>query len=240
VVLTGSGDSFCPGVDSERLEQVAGTQWTQDGRRSPARAWALRKPMVAAINGGCAGIGLVQALLCDVRFAARGARLSTAFTRRGLAGEYGITWLLPRLIGVAAATDLLISGRTVDADEAAALGLVNRVVDRDELLAEAAAYAAEIAARCAPTSLALLRHQLHLDTEGAFADALQRSYRAMAFTVADVDLAEGVASMVERRQPRFRPLPDDYDPAAIVGAAAPVVDVLPENLLRADAGPRAG
>lgn len=231
VVLTGSGDSFCPGFDSQRLEQAAGTQLTQDGRRSPLRPWAFRKPVVAAINGGCAGVGLVQALLCDVRFAARGARLSTAFTRRGLAGEYGITWLLPRMIGLAAATDLLLSGRTVDADEAAALGLVNRVVEPAELLGEAVAYAAELAARCSPASLALVRHQLHLDTEGTFADALHRAYRAMAFTVADVDLVEGVASMVERRPPAFRPLPDDYDPSKVVGSAVPVVDLQPEDLL---------
>ena len=231
VVLTGRGDSFCPGFDSQRLEQAAGTTLSQAGRRSPMRAWAFRKPMVAAINGGCAGVGLVQALLCDVRFAARGARLATAFTRRGLAGEYGVTWLLPRMIGLAPATDLLLSGRTVEADEAAALGLVNRVVEPEALLAEAVAYAADLAAHCAPTSLALMRHQLHLDLEGGLPDALGRAYRAMAHTVADVDLAEGVASLVARRPPAFRSLPDDYDPATIVGAAVPVVDVRPEDLV---------
>ena len=231
VVVTGSGDSFCPGFDSARLEQVAGTALRQDDRRSPLRPWAFRKPMVAAVNGGCAGIGLVQALLCDVRFAARGARLATAFTRRGLAGEYGITWLLPRLVGMSVATELLLSGRTIEADEAARLGLVHRVVEPDELLDAAIAYAADLAANCAPTSLALMRHQLHLDAEGSFAAALGRSYRAMAFTVADEDLTEGVASLVERRTPSFRPLPDDYDPAAIVGAAVEVADLRPEELL---------
>lgn len=231
VVVTGSGDSFCPGFDTARLEQAAGTQLRQDERRSPLRPWAFRKPMVAAVNGGCAGIGLVQALLCDIRFAARGARLATSFSRRGLAGEYGITWLLPRLVGTAVATELLLSGRTVEADEAAALGLVHRVVEPEDLLDAAIAYAADVAAHCAPTSLALLRHQLHLDTEGTFAAALGRSYRAMAFTVADEDLAEGVASLVERRQPAFRPLPDDYDPAAVVGAVVDVADLRPEDLL---------
>lgn len=231
VVVTGSGGSFCPGFDSSRLEQVSGTELRQDERRSPLRPWAFRKPMVAAVNGGCAGVGLVQALLCDIRFAARGAKLATSFTRRGLAGEYGITWLLPRLVGTAVATELLLSGRTVDADEAATLGLVHRVVEPHELLPAAIGYACDLAAHCAPTSLALMRHQLHLDSEGSLADALGRSYRAMAFTVADEDLAEGVASLVERRQPRFRPLPDSYDPAAVVGAGLDVVDLRPEDLL---------
>jgi enoyl-CoA hydratase/carnithine racemase len=231
VVVTGSGPSFCPGFDSARLEQVAGTALRQDERRSPLRPWAFRKPMVAAINGGCAGVGLVQALLCDVRFAARGAKLATSFTRRGLAGEYGITWLLPRMVGAAVATELLLSGRTLEADEAARLGLVHRVVEPDELLDAAIGYAADLAANCAPTSLALVRHQLHLDTEGTFAHALERSYRAMAFTVADEDITEGVASLVERRAPVFRPLPDDYDPATVVGAQLDVADLRPEDLL---------
>ncbi|MFN2539493.1 MAG: enoyl-CoA hydratase-related protein [Mycobacteriales bacterium] len=231
VVLTGSGSSFCPGMDTGRLEQVAGGPLRQDGRRSPYRPWALRKPMIAAINGGCAGIGLVQALLCDVRFAARGARLATAFTRRGLAGEYGITWLLPRLVGTGVATELLISGRTVEADEAAALGLVHRVLEPTELMSFALSYAADLAANCAPTSMALMRHQLHLDAGPGLAAALGRSYLAMAHTVADVDLAEGVASMVERRAPSFRPLPDGYDPAAIVGAGSDVPHLRPEDLL---------
>lgn len=231
VVVTGSGDSFCPGVDSQRLQQVAGGPLTQDGRRSPIRAWAFRKPMIAAINGGCAGIGLVQALLCDVRFAARSARIATAFSRRGLSGEYGVTWLLPRLVGLSVATELLLSGRTLEADEALSLGLVTRVSEPSELLSDAVAYAADLAACCAPTSLALIRHQLHLDGTGSFEDAVSRAYRAMSRTVADPDLAEGVASMVERRPPRFRPLPDEHDPAAVVGAAVPVVDVRPQDLV---------
>lgn len=211
---------------------MAGTTLQQEGRPSPLRPWTVRKPMIAAINGGCAGIGLVQALLCDVRFAARGAKLATAFTRRGLSGEYGITWLLPRLIGVGAATELLLSGRTFEADEAAQLGLVHRVLAPDELLPAAVAYAADLATHCAPTSLALLRHQLHLDVDGTFEAALSRSYRAMAATVGDVDLAEGVASMVERRAPVFRSLPDDYDPGSVVGAELEIAALSPEDLLR--------
>ena len=230
-VLTGSGESFCPGIDTARLEQAAGTSLSQDGRRSPLTPWAFRKPIVAAINGGCAGVGLVQALLCDVRFVANGARMATSFSRRGLAGEYGITWLLPRMIGLPRANELLVSGRTVEAQEAVALGLAHFAVAREELLELAIAYAGELAAQCAPTSMALLRHQLHLDVDSDLASALGRSYKAMAFTVADEDLAEGVASLVEKRAPEFRALPDGYSPAQILGAELDVTKLRPEDLL---------
>lgn len=231
IVLTGSGETFCPGVDSERLENLAGGALSMAGRRSPLRVWELRKPIVAAINGGCAGVGLVQALLCDVRFVATEAKLATAFSRRGLAGEYGVTWLLPRMIGLPRATELLLSGRAIDADEAFTLGLAHRVVPRSELLGAAIAYAAELAARCAPTSMALLRHQLRVDLESDLGPALERSYRAMAFTVADVDIAEGVASLVEKRDATFRTLPADYSPSAIVGAELDALAVNPEEQL---------
>jgi enoyl-CoA hydratase/carnithine racemase len=231
VVLTGGGGAFCPGFDTERLQQAGDVPFSQQGRRSPVRAWALRKPLVAAVNGGCAGVGLAQALLCDVRFASRTARLATAFTRRGLAGEYGLTWLLPRLIGLGPATDLLLSGRTVGADEALALGLVNRVVEPHELLPAAIAYAADLAAWCSPTSLALVRHQLHVDVSSSFTDALRRSYLAMAHTVAAPDVREGARSFLERRAPDFPDLADDLDPGAVVAARVPVVDAVPQAFL---------
>src|SRR6202044_4080422 len=107
------------------------------GPPPPAPPCAFRKPLIAAVNGACAGLGLVQALMCDVRFAARGAKFATSFSRRGLAGGDGVTWLLPRLIGTERAMDLLISGRTVDADEALGLGLVSRVIEPADLLAAA-------------------------------------------------------------------------------------------------------
>src|SRR5919199_6457951 len=100
-------------------------------RRPQTFPLTIPKPIVAAINGPCAGIGLVQALLCDVRFAARGSRLSTAYARRGLPAEYGISWILPRLVGVERALDLLLSARTFDAEEAFAIGLVSRLCDAD-------------------------------------------------------------------------------------------------------------
>src|SRR5205823_9018767 len=105
----------------------AGAQAQARERRPQTFPLSIPKPIIAAINGACAGIGLVQALMCDIRFAAAGAKLTTAFARRGLVAEHGISWILPRLVGPARALDLLLSGRVVLAQEAAELGLVNRV-----------------------------------------------------------------------------------------------------------------
>lgn len=231
LVVTGAGTTFCPGVDTGRLDSLAGKGMDVSGRRSPARAWAVRKPMVAAINGACAGMGLVQALLCDVRFAARGAKFTTAFARRGLAGEYGMTWLLPRLVGTGNAADLLLSGRVFDADEARSLGMVNQVLEPGELVPAARAYAADIAANCSPTSLALIRHQLRLDEQGGFDDALRRAYRAMDVAASGPDFREGVDSFLQRRRPDFPALADDFSPATTVGADLPEIDLVPTEAL---------
>jgi enoyl-CoA hydratase/carnithine racemase len=230
-VLTGAGRTFCPGVDSGRLDGLAGKGIDVTGRRSPVRPLAFRKPLIAAINGACAGLGLVQALLCDVRFAARGARMTTAFARRGLAGEYGITWLLPRLVGPERAADLLLSGRTFDADEALALGVVSRVVEPPDLLPAARSYAAEIAAHCSPTSLALIRHQLWVDSAGDLDGSLRRAYAAMAHACAGPDFREGIESFLGKRTPDFPPLAEDVEPARIVGAELPELDLLPEDVV---------
>ena len=109
-------------------------------------ALSVPKPMIAAINGACAGIGLIQAVYCDVRFAARGARMSTSFTRRGLGAEYGMSWMIPRLVGVERALDLLLSGRVFDAEEAHAIGLVSRLCEPERVLADAQAYARDLRA----------------------------------------------------------------------------------------------
>jgi enoyl-CoA hydratase/carnithine racemase len=209
--------TFCPGVDTGRLDAIAGQPMNQSGRRTPARPWALRKPLIAAINGGCAGMGLVQALLCDIRFAARGAKLTTAFARRGLAGEFGATWLLPRLIGLENAMDLMLSGRVFDADEALRLGLVSRVVEPTELMTQARAYAADIAANCSPLSLALIRSQTQADLQSDFGSALARTYKAMGYAATAPDFREGVDSYLQKRPAKFPPLAADFDPRAVTG-----------------------
>jgi enoyl-CoA hydratase/carnithine racemase len=217
-VLTGAGTTFCPGVDTGRLDSIAGKPMDQSGRRSPATPWVLRKPLLAAVNGACAGIGLVQLMMCDVRFAARGARFTTAFARRGLAAEFGASWLLPRIVGATHAADLMLSGRVFDADEALAMGLLNRVVEPEELMPAVRAYAADLARSCSPTSMALIRAQLHADLQTDFATALTRTYRAMGFAATGSDFREGVDSYLQKRDPQFPPLADDLDPYAVLGA----------------------
>src|SRR4029077_6148550 len=131
IVLTGAGRGFCAGADMQQLQDLSGGTLDEErrkARRPQSFPLSVPKPIIAAINGACAGIGLVQALMCDIRFGADGAKLTTAFARRGLVAEHGISWILPRLIGPARALDLLLSGRVVYAEEAAALGLLNRVV----------------------------------------------------------------------------------------------------------------
>jgi enoyl-CoA hydratase/carnithine racemase len=229
LIVTGAGTTFCPGVDSGRLERIAGQRLDVSDRGSPIAPWRVRKPMIAAVNGACAGMGLMQALLCDVRFAARGAKFTTAFTRRGLAGEFGMTWLLPRLIGAGHASDLLLSGRVFDADEAARIGVVNRVAEPAELMSVARAYAADMAANCSPQSMAVIRQQLHVDAQTDFHSALGRTYRAMGFAAVQPDFREGIDSYLEKRAPDFRTLPDDLDPVRIVGAELPEPTMRPSD-----------
>ena len=133
VVVTGAGRSFCPGADLGHRGEP-GDEPLPNTKVPTTFPLTIDKPLVAAINGGCAGVGLVQALQCDVRFAATQAKFTTAFARRGLIAEYGVAWLLPRIVGQAAAADLLLSARVFDAAEALRMGLVTAVVDRDEVL----------------------------------------------------------------------------------------------------------
>jgi enoyl-CoA hydratase/carnithine racemase len=214
IVLTGAGRSFCPGLDAVRLEQVARSAGLQlEGRRSQHYALTIPKPMIAAINGGCAGIGLVQALVCDVRFAARGARLSTAYAKLGIPAEYGLSWILPRLIGVERALDLLLSARPVDAEEAERIGLVSRLCEPGDVLAAAQQYARTLGATCSPRAMATIRRQVWGDLSRGYTDANDEWFTAMRRLNApeNLDFAEGVRAFVEKRPPVFEALPADFE-----------------------------
>jgi enoyl-CoA hydratase/carnithine racemase len=204
IVVTGTGAMFCPGMDSQYLMEAASAGSVDRAQRRPQMyALSIRKPMIAAVNGGCAGIGLCQALACDIRFASADARFAAPYSRRGLPAEYGMSWLLPRLIGIEHALDMLLSGRGVPAREAKDIGLVSRVLPPEGLLGAAQEYAAELASYCAPRSMAVIRQQVYGDLSRQFSAATERALDLMSDFARSEDFGEGVASFVEKRPPRF-------------------------------------
>jgi enoyl-CoA hydratase/carnithine racemase len=212
IVVTGTGRGFCSGADMADLADIGEGGGAPPPRPLP-RSFPLtvRKPMIAAINGPAAGLGLVEALYCDIRFATPEAKLITAFSRLGLVAEYGIAWLLPRLIGQSRALDLLLSSRIVTGSEALSLGLVDRVVDADALVAEAVAYAVDLAEHCSPWSMSVIKAQVREALESDFASTTAEADRLMLESFAGPDITEGVLSHQERRPPRFPPLPPRQD-----------------------------
>jgi enoyl-CoA hydratase/carnithine racemase len=218
IVVTGAGRGFCAGADMQQLQELGDGTLTPaaeaEERRAQTFPLSIAKPIIAAVNGACAGIGLVQALMCDVRFAAEGAKLTTAFARRGLVAEHGISWILPRLVGPARALDLLLSGRVVFAEEAHTLGLVNNVFAPDRLLDAALDYAHDLVVSCSPASMATMKRQVYADLERSLPDALAEADNLMLASFTSPDFVEGVTSFVERRDPRFAALGH----AASVGA----------------------
>ncbi len=218
IVLTGAGRAFCAGADSSMMQESVEGAPPLDSAGTPQ--WILAetpKPVIAAINGACAGIGLVQALYCDVRFAARGAKFTTAFTRRGLIAEHGVSWVLPRIVGQAHAMDLLLSARAVDSGEALSMGLVNRVYEPDELLDAAMEYARELARKCSPFAMAHTKRQVLRDALRDLPTAALDSDELLKNCVREPDFAEGVQSFVEKRLPAFPPLRPDWQDADPTG-----------------------
>ncbi|BBY64747.1 enoyl-CoA hydratase [Mycolicibacterium helvum] len=215
IVVTGSGRAFCAGADMGDLSSISSASVDSAGeadltelvgQRHPLFVTTVSKPVIAAINGACAGIGLTQALMCDIRFAAAGAKFTTSFVRRGLIAEYGISWILPKVVGWGAALDLLMSGRVFYAEEALELGMVKEVVAPDELLARAVEYAEDIAANCAPNSLAVIKRQVYGDALREAADASQRAETLMHESMQRPDFIEGITAFFEKRPPNFPPL----------------------------------
>jgi enoyl-CoA hydratase/carnithine racemase len=142
----------------------------------------------------------------DVRFAAAGAKFTFAFARRGLIAEYGSSWLLPRLVGMSNALDLMMSSRTFTAEEALELGVVNHVVPKEEVLDAAIAYASDLAQNCSPTSMAVMKQQLYSHALLDVTAALDESNKLMRESLQRDDFKEGVKSYVEKRAPAFPPL----------------------------------
>ncbi|MEO1061140.1 MAG: enoyl-CoA hydratase [Actinomycetota bacterium] len=210
IVVTGAGRGWCAGADMDTLQGIGSRSGSDGGgaamRRQMLETTQIPKPVIAAINGACAGIGMAQALFCDLRFAAAGAKFTTAFARRGLIAEHGMSWALPRLVGPERAMDLLFSGRVVLAEEALELGLVSRVFEPERLLDETLAYARELVEHSSPTSMAVMKRQVWSHLDHALPDAAGASDELMVASLRRSDFKEGVASFVERRSPQFAPL----------------------------------
>ncbi|GAB3289795.1 enoyl-CoA hydratase-related protein [Parasphingorhabdus pacifica] len=180
IVVTGSGRGFCAGTDFAALAE-GGISDPDD--RPLSLPIGLRKPIISAINGPVAGIGLVTALFTDVRFAAEEASFTTAFSRNGLIAEHGIAWLLPKLVGVSTALDLLLSARTLPGVEAEQLGLVDRALPADQVLDAAWGYAHSLATDCSPESMAEIKQQVYTGLDSGLEVATAEAAERMMFAL---------------------------------------------------------
>lgn len=224
IVLTGAGRAFCAGADMERLDMLIGTRGKNfdiprpgerplpvfDGVDAPPELlntylfpMAMKKPVIAAVQGPCVGIALALAISCDVRFVSDSAFFSTPFAQLGLIAEFGLAWLLPRLVGQGVTNDILLSGRRVMAQEAVQVGLANRVVAGESLLDEAMAYARDIAMRAAPASTRKIKQQLLRAQSQSYAESTGEAWDLLMEALAQDDFIEGVNSFLEKRPSRF-------------------------------------
>ncbi|MFI5394864.1 MAG: enoyl-CoA hydratase [Candidatus Binatia bacterium] len=221
IIVTGAGRGYCSGADMNLLQDLqhggaGGEQETNpisaedDAPETPAAfrgpysyPLGLHKPVIAAVNGAATGLGLSYMLFYDMRIASDQARFGTVFARRGLVAEHGIAWLLPRLIGMANACDLLFSGRLINAEEALRMGLVNRIVPHDSLLPTVRKIATEIATQCSPRSLGIMKRQLYGALFTDLTAAINEADGEMIRSFGSDDFREGVASFLARRAPRF-------------------------------------
>ena len=212
ICITGAGRGFCAGLDMTVLAATAeagGVPASPTGERSRPMLFSflldITKPVIAAVNGVGAGGGFVLAMMCDLRFVADDASLITVFSKRGLIAEHGTSWLLPRMIGLSRALDLLWSSRRVDAHEAYRLGLADRVFPAATLLDEVEAYVTTLAATVSPTALAVMKSAVHRHLALSFDEAAQDTQALMATSLAHTDATEGAAHFIEKRAPNFSP-----------------------------------
>lgn len=222
VIITGAGRSFCAGADMGTLEalsagatlQSESTLTSDPGdpqmdagfRHTYSYLASTRKPIIAAINGHCVGMAIPIVCFCDMRFASDKASFHTAFSRRGLVAEWGISWILPRLVGTAHAFDMLFSARKITAQEAASMGLVNRVVPAEELVEHCRKYIRDLAENCSPGAMAIMKRQVYQSLLADLDTDLKIAGKLMVETFGTADFKEGVASFVEKRPPRFERL----------------------------------
>jgi enoyl-CoA hydratase/carnithine racemase len=228
IIVTGAGRAFCAGVDLHEINDLTGVErlFTElppdelrarpaDPRFGPdflgqfSYILAVPKPVIAAINGPIAGMAVPIALACDLRFMAIEAVMTMAFSQRGLVAEWGLSWLLPRLVGPSVALDLLFSSRKVTGSEAAALSLVNAALPRAELIGHAESYIRRLADECAPTSLATIKRQVNRQLHAGLGLAEAETFQLMLDSLEHPDAREGIDSFLEKRAPRFQRVPQD-------------------------------
>lgn len=219
IIVTAAGNVFCVGADARALEghvekggydpgtpeQLPEPGYGVRPEFDASFAWhfGLSKPVIAAINGAAAGVGLVIACYADIRFAVPGAKLTTAHGKLNLPAEFGLSWLLPRMIGLPRANDLLLSSRVFLTDEAHELGLVNHLVAADALQAQTRAYASNLVATVAPGSLAATRRQIYTDLHRDIGSAASESEELVNTMMGEADYQEAVSAFVEKRAPRW-------------------------------------
>ena len=226
IILTGAGRGFCAGMDMGSLDNLAsGAEQAEDLSALTAHPGdpdlgpdfqvtfsyllSIRKPLIGAINGACAGLGFVFALLTDMRFIERQAKFVTAFSQRGLIAEHGASWILPRLIGSGKALDILWSSRKFDGEEADRLGLAERLCDSGTAVDQARDFITDLAANASPTSLRIIKAQVYRHLNMPLGEAMTETNDWMATSLKREDFREGVQSFMERRPPTFKRISSD-------------------------------
>lgn len=222
VILTGAGRGFCAGADMSLLNVIADSRGEQTISARPpeatgieanyqqAQSWPLasRKPLIGAINGPAVGLGFVHTLYCDMRFASEDARFGTAFASLGLVAEHGVSWLLPRMVGMANAFDLLYSARIIGAQEAKEMGLVTRIFPPDQLLAGTREYIHQNLARSSPAAMAEMKRLVWDAQFTDLASAVKGADEAMQRSFQRPDFKEGLAAFAEKRAPHYAGIGD--------------------------------
>ncbi len=219
IVVNGAGKRFSVGGDSQALEGhserggydrgLSDVQATPgygvhpDFDQAFASHFGLSKPIIAAVHGAAAGIGLALVAFCDLRFAAQGTKFTTAHGKLGLPAEYGLSWLLPKIMGTTRAMEVLLSSRVFLADEALELGFLNKVLPEDELLPYVLSYAEDLASSVAPTSLQETRRQVYLDMHRPIGDSVTESIRLLNDMMATPEYKQGVKALVNKEPPGF-------------------------------------
>jgi enoyl-CoA hydratase/carnithine racemase len=223
IIVTGAGRAFCAGADMKTLSTLsdrsggdrpdraaaAGDTATATGEFSGRFPYLMTidKPIIAAVNGAVAGMAFPFSLCCDLRVVSSNAVFLTAFAQRGLIAEWGLSWLLPRLVGPSVALDLLMSSRKVGGEEALALGLANYLTEPDDLVPFCRRYIERLATTCSPTSMAVMKRQVYEQIHVGLGDAERAAAKLMLESFEREDFGEGVRSFLEKRPPSFARLP---------------------------------